>query len=66
LCEHCRQAAAVIEDLDPEPPRAWCLGCAMVLVTVGDPVANYRELDGGAAYTTALAGRSTMKTLRFR
>ncbi|MFE0460431.1 hypothetical protein ACFW1A_14410 [Kitasatospora sp. NPDC058965] len=32
----------------------------------GDPVVNYRELDGSAMYATALADRGSTQTLRFR
>ncbi|MFJ4092091.1 hypothetical protein ACIPYS_10955 [Kitasatospora sp. NPDC089913] len=60
ICAECRTAEAVIEDLDVDPPRPWCGGCATALVTAGDPVLNYRALDGGAfAYARALMRRST-------
>jgi hypothetical protein len=66
ICDECRVRAAVIEDLDVSPTLLWCLDCALVLVKVGDPVVNYRELDGGAMYTMALTDRGTTQTLRFR
>ncbi|MFG3050696.1 hypothetical protein ACGFZP_07010 [Kitasatospora sp. NPDC048239] len=65
VCAECRTAPAVIEDLDLQPPRPWCLACALVLMKVGEPVTSYRELDGGGAYTRALAGTGTTQTLRF-
>lgn len=57
MCAECRKVPGVIEDLDEQPARPWCLDCALALVKVRDPVVNYRELDGGAMYT---------QTLRFR
>ncbi|MFF2081007.1 hypothetical protein ACFVXG_40340 [Kitasatospora sp. NPDC058162] len=49
----------MIEDLDVRPPQPWCLGCATALVRAGDPVLNYRPLDGGSEYGHVLAGGST-------
>jgi len=66
MCGECGKAPGVIEDLDDEPARPWCLDCALILVKVGDPVVHYRELDGGAMYTVALTERGTTQTLRFR
>jgi hypothetical protein len=66
LCGKCCTGSAVIVDLDVEPGEPWCLDCALVLVKVGDPIVNYRELDGGAMYTTTLVDRGTTQTLRFR
>jgi hypothetical protein len=66
LCGECRKELAIIMDLDIEPGAPWCLDCALVLVKVGDPIVNYRELDGGAMYTTTLGNRGTTQTLRFR
>ncbi|MFE4974231.1 hypothetical protein ACFRAR_19240 [Kitasatospora sp. NPDC056651] len=60
VCAECRTANAVIEDLDVDPPRPWCLGCATALVAAGDPVLRYRDLtDGAARYSRALTTRST-------
>ncbi|MFF2747472.1 hypothetical protein ACFVVA_18225 [Kitasatospora sp. NPDC058048] len=60
ICAECRTVDAVIEDLDVDPPRPWCLGCATVLVAAGDPVLNYRNVgDGAADYSRVLCGRST-------
>ncbi|MFJ3791216.1 hypothetical protein [Kitasatospora sp. NPDC090091] len=58
-CAQCRTTEVVIEDLDVQPPRPWCLGCATALVRAGDPVVNYRTLDGGDEYGRVLAGGST-------
>lgn len=66
LCGECGKGAAVIVDLDVQPGAPWCLDCALVLMKVGDPVVNYRELNGGAMYTMALQDRGTTQTLRFR
>jgi len=66
LCGQCGKTPAIIEDLDVEPAQGWCLGCALALVKVGDPIVNYRELQGGAMYTHELAERGTTQTLRFR
>ncbi|MFH8385385.1 hypothetical protein ACH4E7_31350 [Kitasatospora sp. NPDC018058] len=49
----------MIEDLDVQPPQPWCLGCATTLVRAGDPVINYRSLDGEREYQRVLAGGST-------
>ncbi|MFJ8474034.1 hypothetical protein [Kitasatospora sp. NPDC094011] len=57
-CVQC-SAPAVIEDLDAQPPQPWCLGCATALVRAGDPVLNYRPIDGEDAYARILAGGST-------
>ncbi|MFJ9694720.1 hypothetical protein [Kitasatospora sp. NPDC101183] len=57
-CTQC-SAPAVIEDLDAQPPRPWCLGCATALVRAGDPVLNYRPLNGKTEYQRILAGGST-------
>ncbi|GAB7182748.1 hypothetical protein ATKI12_2579 [Kitasatospora sp. Ki12] len=57
-CTQC-SAPAVIEDLDAQPPKPWCLGCATALVRAGDPVLNYRQLNGGSEYRHILAGGST-------
>lgn len=65
VCAQCRVGAAVVEDLDVQPAQPWCLDCALVLVKVGDPVLNYRELAGGAMYTLALASRGTTETIPF-
>ncbi|MDH6575917.1 hypothetical protein P3T29_001542 [Kitasatospora sp. MAP5-34] len=37
----------------------------MVLVELGDPILNYRELAGGAMYGPALAKRGTTETIPF-
>ncbi|MEU3568434.1 hypothetical protein AB0E96_08400 [Kitasatospora sp. NPDC036755] len=59
ICTECT-ADAVIEDLDIDPPQPWCLGCATALVAAGDPVLNYRALDGRAVdYARTLGRRST-------
>lgn len=62
-CTQC-SAPAVIEDLDVHPPQPWCLGCATTLVRAGDPVINYRSLNGECDYERVLAGGST-QVLRF-
>ncbi|MFJ4192351.1 hypothetical protein [Kitasatospora sp. NPDC089509] len=49
----------MIEDLDAQPPKPWCLGCATALVRAGDPVLNYRPLSGESEYQRILAGGST-------
>ncbi|MFF2118783.1 hypothetical protein [Kitasatospora sp. NPDC058184] len=60
ICAECCTADAVIEDLDVDPPRPWCLGCATALVAAGDPVINYRSLTASAAeYSRTLTARST-------
>ncbi|MET8543548.1 hypothetical protein ABZW03_23290 [Kitasatospora sp. NPDC004799] len=60
ICAECRTAAAVIEDLDVEPPRPWCVECATALVRAGDPILNYRGLAGEALdYSRVLAQHST-------
>ncbi|MBB4922617.1 hypothetical protein [Kitasatospora kifunensis] len=66
MCGECRSQAAAIEDIDIEPAQPWCLACALILVKVGDPIVNYRELNGGAMYTMALTSRGATQTLRFR
>ncbi|MFE2726126.1 hypothetical protein [Kitasatospora sp. NPDC059327] len=58
-CAQCHTAEAAIEDLDVRPPTPWCLGCATALVRAGDPVVNYRALDGQGEYGHILAGGST-------
>ncbi|GAA2829403.1 hypothetical protein GCM10010441_62350 [Kitasatospora paracochleata] len=63
-CAECATQPAVLEDLDTMPPAPWCLGCALVLVKLGDPVLNYRALGDIAEYTAAIA-RGTTATLRF-
>ncbi|MFJ6617893.1 hypothetical protein ACIQOW_10035 [Kitasatospora sp. NPDC091335] len=64
LCAECQTAEAAIEDLDVDPPRPWCLGCAAALVTAGDPVLNYRNLtDEAADYSRVLTARSTAAML---
>lgn len=65
VCGECHTTPAVVEDLDVQPARQWCLDCAMVLVKLGDPILNYRELAGGAMYTLALAKRGTTETIPF-
>jgi hypothetical protein len=65
-CGECGIELAVVEDLDVQPPKPWCLGCALGLLKIGDPIVDYRELDGGAMYTMALTDRGTTQTLRFR
>ncbi|WP_406204574.1 hypothetical protein OH807_29075 [Kitasatospora sp. NBC_01560] len=62
-CTQC-SAPAVIEDLDVQPPRSWCLGCATALVRAGDPVVNYRPL-AYDEYAQVLTGGST-EALPFR
>ncbi|MFF3110383.1 hypothetical protein ACFVSN_14415 [Kitasatospora sp. NPDC057904] len=57
-CVQC-SAPAAIEDLDEQPPQAWCLGCATALVRAGDPVVNYRPFDDPDEYARVLAGGST-------
>ncbi|MER7771900.1 hypothetical protein [Kitasatospora sp. NPDC096140] len=57
-CTQCSVPAA-IEDLDVQPPQPWCLGCATALVRAGDPVINYRSLQGENEYQHILAGGST-------
>jgi hypothetical protein len=66
LCVECGKAPGVIADLDVEPAQPWCLECALILIKVGDPIVNYRELEGGAMYTHELAERGTTQTLKFR
>jgi hypothetical protein len=65
ICGQCRTTEAVIEDLDMQPPRPWCLGCATALFRAGDPVLNYRALGSDDGYARVLAGGST-QTLPFR
>ena len=65
VCGECHIAPAIVEDLDVQPARPWCLDCAMVLVKLGDPILSYRELAGGAMYTLALAGRGPTETIPF-
>ncbi|MFB7473803.1 hypothetical protein [Kitasatospora sp. NPDC056184] len=55
----------MIEDLDVQPPKPWCLACATALVRAGDPVMTYRPLDEEDAYRRVLAGGST-QALPFR
>lgn len=64
-CGECKVAPAVVEDQGVRPPRPWCLGCALVLVKLGDPILSYRELAGGELYTAALSVRGTTETIPF-
>ncbi|MFF3067512.1 hypothetical protein [Kitasatospora sp. NPDC057936] len=57
-CAQC-SAPAAIEDLDEQPPQAWCLVCATALVRAGDPVVNYRPFEDRDEYARVLAGGST-------
>ena len=63
-CAECTARLAVVEDLDVQPPRPWCLDCALVLLKLGDAILNYREFQGGAMYTLALS-RGTSETIPF-
>ncbi|MFB9364901.1 hypothetical protein [Kitasatospora albolonga] len=63
-CSECHTHPAVVEDLDVDPARPWCLGCALVLVKLGDPILNYRLGPGGEAYEAELA-RGTSQTIPF-
>ncbi|MFF7592428.1 hypothetical protein ACFZCK_33625 [Kitasatospora purpeofusca] len=64
-CANCHAAPAVIEDIEVEPPRPWCLGCATALVRAGDPVLRYRSLGDGQDEYARVLSRGSTAVVRF-